>query len=170
MTNRPNVVRALTKAQMLQGRNYTETVYIPALDGDVVIRVLTGGEIARIKAIPARGLKISLQDLANVTEEGDEAAAGIDFDMEQIFLSNEDVRFMTVALGLSVEGGDRWSVADAEAISPPEAVEEIAKEIWRISKVDERDLTALGRFRPQPGGAGDRDAAPDGVPPGDDAG
>ncbi len=167
MSNRPKGVIALTKAQVLQGRNYTEQVYIPALNGEVVIRVLTGGEMARLKAMPTRGLKLSLADLAGASgsdpNRAMEEAARIQFDMESIAIANEEQRFFSVACGLSVPGGEMWSVEEAEAIKPTEAIEQIAKEVWRISDLDERDLTVLGRFRGEPGGAADRDAAPDGV-------
>lgn len=146
MSNRPKVINRLTKAQILQGRNYTEEVHVDALDGEVLVRVLTSGEVEQIKAVPARGMSLSFEDLDAAQAEGAQADARLNMDMEQMFLSQSEARFMTVAWGLSTPGDEAWTVEDARSLGS-EAVEQIAKEVWRISNVSEADLDALSSFR-----------------------
>lgn len=153
MSNKPKQIRSLTKAQVLQGANYQESVYIDALDGEVEIRMLTGGEIAAIMAMPARGMKLSLSDLEDAMDDegnivpGTMPDASLEFDMEEMFLTDQRIRFTTVKHGLSLRDGEEWSMEEVESISPPAAINQIAREIWRISNVKESDLSALKMFR-----------------------
>lgn len=149
MGNKPSAINRLTKAQILQGRNHTEEVEIPALNGSVTIRILTSGEIEYVKGLPARGIHLSMQEIEQL-EGKSRADAKLNFDMEAMFAGQAEAAFVTVAFGLTLPDApkeERWTVEDARSITPPEAVEQIAKEVWRISKVDESDFDMFQRFR-----------------------
>lgn len=152
MSNRPSGVMPLTKAQILNGRNYTERVYIPALEGEVVIRVLTAGETARAGAMETRDLSMSM-DLAGDKKQIEESMA-LDINIEDMLLNEHRSNVYVAACGLSV-GDDTWTEDDVEAIKPAEALEQIAKEVRRISKISGSMMENIAQFRGDPGRATD---------------
>lgn len=161
MSNRPSNVMPLTKAQILNGRNHTESVYISAINGYVRIRVLTSGEIAQAEAIEAGAIKLTMNADAS-SEDAMMESSKLDVDLKELHIAEHQANALIVAYGLSVPDGETWSTEDVNNISPPEAVTQIAKEVRRISKVKDGGamLDQLNNFRNQSGGAADRDAAP----------
>src|SRR5690554_7735927 len=49
----------LTKAQLLQGKDYREQVEIPSLGGVVEIRPLTQAEYSQVEILRTKGIKVS---------------------------------------------------------------------------------------------------------------
>lgn len=145
----------LTKAKILSGKDYRETVYIKSLNGEVTIRPLTQSEYARVESLLAEGTKVSVKGRGKNLDSSD---ANVEVDVGEITRKEHESQCLTVSLCLS--GDESWTEEEVGQISPAGAVKEIAKEIYRISGVNPDGRKLAENFRQNKGGASDKEGGP----------
>jgi hypothetical protein len=144
----------LTKAQILAGVKYTETLTIEELGGDVTIRALSDGELSAIEAeyvreIGSAGIKFNdLQEMrTNQKEDFDLAKSG------DLALAAKQRDWAICAKALSVN--EEWKREDVEKL-PRAAVEKIVDRAEEISGAKRNVGLKLESFRQEPGESTDQ--------------
>jgi hypothetical protein len=126
----------LTKAKILQGTGYSEEIYIEVLEGKVRLRSLTDSELSRVRALQMKGLRIKGNDVSSM-----------EMNLETVHTNKYEANCLACSLGLSMKGGDEWTVEDVKKVPTPGFIEEVAKKVMQISGVKEEDIAF---FRPDP--------------------
>lgn len=161
MSNTPNGVVRLTKAQILNGRNHITYEHIDELEGEVPLRPMNGGQIAEIDAIQSRGISIRIagidaknskaikETVRKIESDPDAAKADesieVGIDLEEMSRAESLTNALAVMYGMA--DGEDWTLDDVNAISPPSAIATIAAAVFRISKVDQEEMRKLKSFR-----------------------
>lgn len=159
----------LTKAQILAGVKYTETLTIEELGGDVTIRALSDGELSVIEAeyireIGSAGIKFGdLNDMRQMKGEKPEQNAETgedkkkkDFDLAKsgdLSLAAKHRDWAICAKALSVN--EEWTRVEVE-ILPRAAVEKIVDRAEEISGAKRNVGLKLESFRQEPGESADQ--------------
>ncbi len=134
----------LTKAKILAGKDYRETVEVPSLGGSVEIRPLTQAEYAKIEVMRTEGIVVT-------GKSGKGRDADVEVDISKIKEKEIEADCFAVVAGLVT--GAPWTLAEVQEISPAGAVKEIAAEIYRISGVTPEGAEIADRFRKKRSGA-----------------
>lgn len=133
----------VTKAMLLEGSAWTEDVETD--QGLFRVRPLTGGEKAKIAALRVKGFK------------GQGKGANPDnmdynMDMEAAVTNEWEATFYILSFGLSVKGGEVWSLRDVKAANfERETKAKLVSAIKRISGMEVTVKEALANFRPDEG-------------------
>jgi len=96
----------ITKEQILKGKRYTEEVKVKGYDEPFLVRPLTDGEYAEVKAVALRNTRLKPD-------------GSIDWESTQIAdvtKSQAEARFLTVSYGLSVD--EIWAPEDVKVLKP----------------------------------------------------
>lgn len=156
--------KAVTKAEILSGKDYEEKVYIEELKGEITIRPLSERQYAQVQQIKSTATK--LVGGAKYDEEGnvDQKRSTEEMKVEvDIGLSQKlDLEANATAVAYSMTTGDNesWTVDEVLNLRPIGIVKKIAQLVYSLSGVTEERAGATKPFRPQQRGTGDRNAAP----------
>lgn len=131
----------LTKAQILQGKEYREQIEVPSLGGILEIRPLTQAEYSQVEILRAKGVKVAgkagSKEPQVVVDVAETKARELESDC------------YAVSVGLIT--GAPWTPEEIGDISPAGAVKEIVKQIYRISGVTPEGADLASRFRTDAG-------------------
>ena len=127
----------LTKAQLLQGKDYREQVEIPSLGGVVEIRPLTQAEYAQVEILRTKGIK--------VTGKTGSREPQVQVDVAET--KAREIESDCYAVSVALITGAPWAIEEVGKISPAGVVKEIVKEIYRISGVTPEGAEIANRFR-----------------------
>ena len=154
---------ALSKEELLKGRNNKKTVTIEALeDGDVEIRPLTDGEFYEIQAVFVQAVEMNIgltredfddKDRLSGDKLGDRMTTTVD--VGQFAKADHQANVLAAKYGLSVTV--QWTDEEVESL-PPGSAEQIAKEVYDFSGAHPEQEVMLRHFRDD--GSRPRDRAP----------
>jgi|LSQX01.1.fsa_nt_gb hypothetical protein len=129
----------LTKAQLLQGKDYREQVEIPSLGGVVEIRPLTQAEYAQVEILRTKGIKVTGKTGSR------EPQVQVQVDVAETMA--REIESDCYAVSVALITGAPWTTEEVGKISPAGVVKEIVKEIYRISGVTPEGAEIVNRFR-----------------------
>lgn len=123
------VEKLLTKADILEGKEKREKVYIKKLGGSLEIRPLTEVEWARVQAMNTRG-----SSMTATVEVGKGKPKDFDYvmDLEKSFAATSEAERLTVSFGVA---NITLTPEDVGKLRPAGIAEEIANHILRITGV-----------------------------------
>jgi hypothetical protein len=127
----------LTKAQLLQGKDYREQVEIPALGGVVEIRPLTQAEFSQVEILRTKGIKVL----------GKTGSREPQVQVDVAETKAREIESDCYAVSVALITGAPWTTEEVGNISPAGVVKEIVKEIYRISGVTPEGAEIANRFR-----------------------
>lgn len=124
-----DVEKLLTKADILEGKEKREKVYIKKLGGSLEIRPLTEIEWSRVQAMNTRGSSMTAK-----VEVGKGKPKDFDYamDLEKSFAATSEAERLTVSFGVV---NISLTPEDVGRLSPAGIAEEIANHILRITGV-----------------------------------
>ncbi|KKK94956.1 hypothetical protein LCGC14_2677650, partial [marine sediment metagenome] len=163
---------ALTKAELLQGRDNKKPVHIEALDGEIEIRPLTDGEFYEIQALFMQAVEMNI----GLTKEDLEGKSRLDgaklaekmnttVDVGQFAEANHQSDVLAAVYGLSV-GETSWTAEEVDSL-PPGSAQEIAEAVYDFSGAHPDQEVMLRHFRGNGSGARDSADSDDGSTAGD---
>jgi hypothetical protein len=154
----------LTKEQVLQGTQRRETVEVD-LDGvgaSIVVRPITEGEAAQVRACALRGLSDKAISLLPQMASGKTTIEGMSAaDLEAAQRNESEGNILAAAFGMSCDG-QTWTPEDVRQM-PVGVPERIAAVVLRISGMSKEGVQEARRFRADGGRAGIADVVGDGV-------
>lgn len=148
MTNEKSIEKVLlSKEIILKGRDKTTWVRIEELGGEIEIRPLTEEAWSEIEAATmAKSEVISgavFDKDGNIDKQATAKAVKMKFNMEQMTMSH----FLQNVIALRYGLVEKWTEEEIKSISPPGIIDKIAKEIYKISKITEKQLEEIDFFR-----------------------
>ena len=161
----------LTKAQILEGMNRRETIYVESLGGHVVIRPLSSGEWAAVQAAQLAGFTQTVRPETKKGKKGEKDESNPDMelamDLGRIITNEYESQVLAVFHGMVSE--EKWTLEQVRNI-PHQALEEIATEVFEITGVTEEVGEQIESFRQLTTRAKNDSPSRTGVPTGPDAG
>jgi len=162
---------ALTKADILQGKDNVQNVYIPELEGEVALRPLTDGQMAQVKVIQSAGIQFrgapgraqglketkgvgALSELEALQAMGDT----LEFDISEVTKNEYEAKCLAVSYALSVN--ETWTIQDVKNLRPAGVVDVIAKVVFDMTIPKREEVET---FREERGGQGDPGPASAGI-------
>jgi hypothetical protein len=146
----------LTKADILRGANAPIEVEIDGL-GPVLIRPLTDGEYQQAKNLTLKAITASADmDTLKKQAGGPKGAGGvpegmqINLDVGTMMTGQFEANVYAASCGLSVR--EKWTLDDVRAIPYPGTIEKIAREVFKLSGVEEGIKDMVESFREVAGG------------------
>ncbi len=163
---------ALTKAELLQGRNNRKTVSIEALDGEVEIRPLTDGEFYEVQSIFVEAVQMNIgltkEDLEGKGKLSGDALAdrmSTTVDVGAFAAANHRADVLAAVYGLSVDNNE-WTAEEVESL-PPGSAQQIAEAVYEFSGAHPDQEVMLRHFRDDGSGSRNGAASDDGDSAGD---
>ena len=169
------MAQALTKAELLKGKEAVRTVPIEALEGgEVMIRPLTDGEFHEIQQLFVEAVTMKLDISPEEMQSGElvtdetKLSSRVDttIDVGQFARADYKSSLLAAAYGLSVNGV-KWTKKEVMQL-PPGSAEQIADEVYDLSGARPEQEAVLRRFRGDSTGTSDDQDSTDGGPPGSD--
>ncbi len=160
----------ITKEQVLKGIKARETVHVPELNGDLIVRPLTDGEFSDMNNESAR---ISREARAYFFSQRGKSPEEIeemvkeDENLQNLITADDmyhlkQSTYIAAAAGLSCDK-EEWTVDDVRKL-PQRVPDKIAKVALKMTKGDKGgDMNSARSFRKDTGGHGDSHAEQAGV-------
>jgi len=139
--------KKLTKADILQGTNKVEQVYIEKLGGTIPLRPLTDGEFAQIDAMKTAGLKIKGKPQTEGKKQGkksDLEAQEMEIDIEA--MQKNDFEADCLAVSFAIADDEKWTVEEVKQM-PAGSAKEIAKAVYQLSGATPEGASDVKSFR-----------------------
>lgn len=168
-------IKRLSKADILSGRRREIAFYVEELGGEVILRPLTDGQWAQIKAVKSAGGKLTGNPVMDEEGNVDRKATGgnlrIEVDTKIAAEQEYEADCLAVAYSLSDTRikGETWTVDDVKRMEPPGVVRKIAAKVYAITGVSKEAAEWAKSFRADERGTTDSTTASDGVPAGENA-
>ena len=126
--------KLLTKAQILEGKEYTEKVYIEKLKGSLEIRPLREAEWARAQSINVRGVEMitKMEPPSKSTGKAKAKSSEMKIDMEVSSEANSEAERYIVSCGVT---NINITPEDVKRMRPAGVVAEIAEKIQKLTGV-----------------------------------
>lgn len=133
----------LTKADILNGKQGTQEIFISLLDKEITLRPLTDGEYSEYQAIKkdmgVAKTNLDMGKLDQINNKGSESEAikkvmndiALDLDFKLIEQKTYEANCVVAAYGLSID--ENWHPSDVKKLTPAGVVKEIATAVIRIS-------------------------------------
>lgn len=130
----------LNKEAILAGVKIIKEVEIKSLGGFIKLKPLTSSQYAEVQGIKSKSIKVSPGSAAKA-KSGD---IGMEMDLQQTAIFDCEAKVMAVRYAISVD--ESWTTKEVESL-PPDVLDEIAKEVFRISRVDpDKELSEVEKF------------------------
>lgn len=155
--------KKVSKAEILSGKDYEQTVYFEELGGEVTLRPLTEKQYGQVTAIKSAATKLVggavYDEHGNVDQQASTEQMQVEVDIGRSQELELEADATAVAYSMTTDG-EKWNVDEVLSMRPIGIVKKIAAAVYELSGVTKGRVDTAKPFRGKRPGPGNSHAAP----------